>query len=182
MPHCVGQQIADDAGQAVASVAARPDGNSVRIDSRTTTLDRDQSSLAALNIAGLVQLDSGFALAMAVVAIVIFVFGLLLQRRRECITLRALGVEFRSIRALVVAEACAVAVGGAIAGVMTGTAMGYYFVKILSPLFVLAPSYSVPLRALVPPAGLLVVATLLASLVGSRLLARMNPTELLRDE
>ena len=167
--------------RAVASLTAIP-GHNVRVDSRATTLDRDQSSLAALNVSGLVDLDSGFALAMAVVAIVIFVFGLLLQRRREYITLRALGVEFRGIRALVIAEAGAVAIGGAVAGILTGATMAFYFVRILRPLFVLAPSYSIPLRALLPPAGLLLIATVAASLVGSRLLARMNPTELLRDE
>jgi putative ABC transport system permease protein len=172
----------DNLKQAVASLNTTSGASHVRIDSRASTLDRDQSSLAALNVSGLVDLDSGFALAMAVVAIVIFVFGLLLQRRREYITLRALGIEFRGIRTLVIAEASAVAIGGAAAGILTGAAMAYYFVRILRPLFVLAPSYSIPIHALVTPAFLLLVATLIASLVGSRLLARMSPTELLRDE
>ncbi len=56
-------------------------------------LARDQSSLAALKVAGLADLDSGFALAMAVIAIAIFVFGLLLQRRREYVTLRGPGTR-----------------------------------------------------------------------------------------
>ena len=76
--------------RAVASLTDGPGAaGDLRFDTRETTLARDQSSLAALNIAGLIDLDSGFALAMSVVTIAIFVFGLLLTRRREYVTLRA---------------------------------------------------------------------------------------------
>ncbi len=154
----------------------------LQFDTRLTTLARDQSSLAALNIAGLVDLDSASALAMAVVAIGIFVFGLLLQRRREYVTLRAQGLEPGTIRLLIAAEAGTVAAGGVIAGLLVGGAMGYYFVTVLRPLFVLVPSYSVPLGAVVTPVLLVFAATLVSSVVGSRMVNRLEPTELLRDE
>ena len=83
------------------------------VETRETALDKDQSSLAALNIHGLLTLDSGFGLAMAIVAIGIFVFGLLLQRRREYVTMRAQGLQPREIRALIVAETGTVTVTGA---------------------------------------------------------------------
>ena len=123
----------------------------LRLDTRETTLAVDQSSLAALNIAGLIDLDSGFALTMAVVTIAIFVFGLLLARRREYVTLRAQGLDVRSVRRLITAEAGTVAVAGAISGLLVGTAMGYFFVRVLRPLFVLAPRYSVPIGSLALP-------------------------------
>jgi ABC-type lipoprotein release transport system permease subunit len=154
----------------------------LQIDSRLTTLARDQSSLAALNIAGLIDLDSMFALAMVVVTIAVFVFGLLLQRRREYVTLRAQGLEPRTIRLLIAAEAGSVAVAGSISGVVVGAAMGFYFVTVLRPLFVLTPSYSLPLIAGVLPIVLVLVAATLTSLVGSRLVNKLAPTELLRDE
>ena len=154
----------------------------LQFDTRLTTLARDQSSLAALNIAGLVDLDSASALAMAVVAIAIFVFGLLLQRRREYVTLRAQGLEPGTIRLLIAAEAGTVAAGGAIAGLLVGAAMGYYFVTVLRPLFVLVPSYSVPLGAVLMPVVLVFAATLVSAVVGSRMVNRLEPTELLRDE
>jgi ABC-type antimicrobial peptide transport system permease subunit len=156
--------------------------DSFQIDTRATILDRDQSSLAALNIAGLVDLDSGFAFAMATVAIAIFVFGLLLQRRREYVTLRAQGLEPRTIRILITAEAVAVAVGGIITGIVVGAAMGYYFVAVLRPLFVLSPSYRVPLGSMAGSVGLLLAATVVSSIIGSRMVNRLQPTELLRDE
>ena len=74
--------------------------DALQIDTRATALDKDQSSLAALNIRGLLTLDSAYALAMAATAITIFVFGLLLQRRREYVTLRAQGMRIGRIRSL----------------------------------------------------------------------------------
>ncbi len=169
--------------RAVAELEAGPlAADRLRLDTRNSTLDRDQSSLAALNTAGLVSLDTGFSLAMIVVAIVIFVFGLLLQRRREYVTLRAQGVPAGTIRLLITAEAATVAAAGTVGGVLVGAAMGFYFVAVLRPLFVLDPVYVLPLPAVAPPVVLVVVATVLAAAAGSRLVNALDPTELLRDE
>ena len=175
----------DDAGlqRALSSIEQGPAATDhLQIDTRSSSLSRDQSSLAALNIAGLAGLDSTFALAMAVVAVAIFVFGLLLQRRREYVTLRAQGLEARTIGALIAAEASSVAVGGAIFGLLVGTAMGFYFVSVLRPLFVLSPDYSLPLAVAAVPVALVAIATVVASLAAARLVNRLDPTELLRDE
>lgn len=167
---------------AVADLRTGPATGQLHIDTRATTLDRDQSSLAALNIAGLVDLDSRFALAMVTVTIAIFVLGLLLQRRREYVTLRALGLEPRTIRALIAAEAGVVAITGTLAGLLIGYAMGYYFVAVLRPLFVLDPTYRISPGAMVPLLALVAVATAISTLVASRLVNTLQPTELLRDE
>ncbi len=175
----------DDAGlgRAVASLRQGPGAlDHLQIDTRATTLARDQSSLAALNISGLVRLDETFALAMAVIAIAIFVFGLLLQRRREYITLRAQGLEPRTIRLLIATEAGTVALAGVVAGLLVGTAMGYYFITVLRPLFVLTPGYTLSMGAALTPVALVFVATVISSVAGSRLVNRLEPTELLRDE
>ena len=156
--------------------------DSFQIDTRITTLARDQSSLAALNIAGLVDLDSTFSLAMAAVTIAIFVFGLLLQRRREYITLRAQGLDRSTIRLLIMFEAATVAAVGCLAGVAVGAVMGYYFVAVLRPLFVLAPTYMVDAGGIALPVALVLVATLASSFAASQLVSRLEPTELLRDE
>ncbi len=177
--------VGGDSGlrQAVDSLRSGPGAaGDLQIETRASTLASDQSSLAALNIAGLVDLDSVFSLSMAVVTIAIFVFGLLLQRRREYITLRAQGLEPRTIRLLITAEAATVAVAGTIAGLLVGTAMGFYFVTVLRPLFVLTPGYTVPLGRLAVPVVLVFVATIASSIGASRLVNTLEPTELLRDE
>jgi putative ABC transport system permease protein len=175
----------DDAGLERAFTSLR-DGpgrlDHLQIDTRVTTLARDQSSLAALNISGLVMLDQTFALSMAAVAIGVFVFGLLLQRRREYITMRAQGLSPRTIRMLIAAEAGTVALFGAAAGLLVGALMGYYFINVLRPLFVLAPRYHLPLGEALTPIALVFLATLLATVAASRLVNRLEPTELLRDE
>ena len=175
----------DDAGlqRALASLEQGPAAQDpLQIETRATTLARDQSSLAALNIAGLADLDSIFALAMAVVAITIFVFGLLLQRRREYVTLRAQGLDARTVGGLIVAEASTVALGGTLAGLIVGAAMGSFFVAVLRPLFVLDPAITLPLIAASTPVALVAVATVVASVAAARLVNRLEPTELLRDE
>lgn len=172
----------DTLAAAVSDLSNGPAAGQLHIDTRTTTLDRNQSSLASLNIVGLADLDSRFALAMIAVTIAIFVFGLLLQRRREYVTLRALGLEPRQIRGLIAAEAGIVATIGTLAGLLIGSVMGYYFVAVLRPLFVLDPVYRVSPGASIPLLALVLAATAVTTLLGSRLVNNLQPTELLRDE
>jgi putative ABC transport system permease protein len=157
-------------------------GGGLQVDTRLTALAKDQSSLAALNIAGLLTLDSGYSLAMGTVTIAIFVFGLLLQRRREYVTLRAQGMQPRAIRTLIGAEASTVAVAGCCVGIPVGLIMAFYFINVLRPLFVLDPPYSVPLGSLGTVVGSVLMATVVTSVVASSLVNRLRATELLRDE
>ncbi len=157
-------------------------GGGLNIESRATALAKDQSSLAALNIRGLLDLDSTYALAMGTVAIAIFVFGLLLQRRREYVTLRAQGLHPRAIRTLIAAEAGTVAVAGCVSGVVVGLVMGVYFINVLRPLFVLTPPYHVPVGSVLGVVASVLVATTVTSVAASSLVNRLRATELLRDE
>ena len=157
-------------------------GGGLIVESRATALAKDQSSLASLDIRGLLHLDSAYALAMGTVAIAIFVFGLLLQRRREYVTLRAQGLQPRAIRALIAAEAGTVAVAGCVSGVAVGLVMGAYFIKVLRPLFVLTPPYHVPTGATLAVVASVLAATAVTSVAGSSLVNRLRATELLRDE
>jgi ABC-type antimicrobial peptide transport system permease subunit len=154
----------------------------LQIDTRLTALAKDQSSLAALNISGLLKLDSAYSLAMGTVTIAIFVFGLLLQRRREYVTLRAQGMEPRAIRTLIGAEASTAALAGCCVGVVVGLMMAYYFINVLRPLFILDPPYSVPQGSLRTILGSVLAATVMTSVAASSLVNRLRASELLRDE
>lgn len=176
----------DDSGPGLARVeAALRDGpgrlDPIDVETTRTALNRDQSSLTALDLNGLVDLDSLYATLMSAAAIGIFVFALLLQRRREYVALRALGLGTGEVLGLVVGEAALVVVAGLAAGVAVGLGMARLLVHILRPLFVLDPVWTVPLgrMALV---GLLPVAAAFASaLVATLTLRRLSPTEVLRD-
>jgi putative ABC transport system permease protein len=156
--------------------------DALQIDTRASALDKDQSSLAALNIRGLLTLDSAYALAMAATAITIFVFGLLLQRRREYVTLRAQGMRIGKIRSLLITESVGVVVVGAVVGTLVGVAMAYFLVTVLRPLFVLRPEVVIPRSDIAVLAALVLAVSVIASLAATTLIRRLPPGELLRDE
>jgi len=156
--------------------------DALQIDTRATALDKDQSSLAALNIRGLIALNSAYALAMAATAITIFVLGLLLQRRREYVTLRAQGMRIGNLRSLLVTESLCVVVIGAGAGALVGAAMAYFLVTVLQPLFVLRPEIVIPGVDIAVLAALVLLVSVVASLAAATLIGRLPPGELLRDE
>jgi putative ABC transport system permease protein len=169
--------------RAIATLRAGPArSGAVNIESTQTTLNKDQSSLTALNVHGLVDLDSLFTLLMALTAIAIFVFGLMLQRRREYVTLRAQGMQARELRTLVLGEVTLVAGCGLAAGLLVGTGMAALLVHVLRPLFILDPGVTFPAAELARLAILMVFATLAATLSASAVLRRLRPVELLREQ
>jgi putative ABC transport system permease protein len=177
----------DPSDSALASaVAALQEGpasiDALQIDSRATALDKDQSSLAALNIRGLLALDSAYALATAATAITMYVFGLLLQRRREYVTLRAQGVRGGLIRSLLVTDSMGIGVLAGAIGIGVGVVMADFLVRVLRPLFVLRPEVVIPTDDIALLTTLVLGVTLVASLTGTAVINRLPTTELLRDE
>ncbi len=173
-----------DAGLARAAAALRSGpgrSDPIDVESRTTALDKDQSSLAALNIQGLVDLDSLFTLLMSAAVIAIFVFGLMLERRREYVTMRAQGMLGGELRALVLGEAGVVALCGVLAGLLVGGGMAALLVHVLRGLFILPPRLVLPALDVAVLAGLAGLATLASALVATAMLRRLRPTELLRE-
>ena len=167
---------------AAAALAAGPGADDpLHIDSTTTTIDKDQSSLTAFDLRGLVRLDVGFSALMSVAGVTMFVFGLVLHRRREYVILRAQGMVRRELRALLLSEAGLVALGGVLAGVLTGVLMGRLFVYVLRPLFVLDPGVTLPTVQLALLAATPIVVAMVASLIAAAMLARIEPFELLRE-
>ncbi|MEA2441562.1 MAG: putative transport system permease protein [Thermoleophilaceae bacterium] len=173
-----------DAGlaRAVASLRAGPGrAELINLETRATALDKDQSSLTAVNVHGLVDLNSLYTLLMSAAGIGIFVFGLMLQRRSEYVTLRAQGMRARELRALVLGEAALVALCGLVAGLVVGTGIGSLLVHVLRPLFTLRPEFTIPAGDLLLLAGLAIAATVVSALVATAMLRRLKPTELLRE-
>ncbi len=175
---------ASSAGVARASAAFQSGPgktDSIHIDTTTTALDKDQSSLTALDLHGLLRLDTLYTLLMSGACIGMFVFGLLLHRRREYVILRAHGMSSRQLRRLVLAETGVVAVAGVAAGILVGLGTAYLFVHVLRALFVLEPTVTFVPGRLAVIAALPIVAALASALVATAVLNRLRPTELLRD-
>jgi putative ABC transport system permease protein len=153
----------------------------INIETTATASNKDQSSLTALNIRGLVHMDSVYALLMGVATIAIFVFGIMLQRRREYVTLLAQGMRTRELHALVLGEAALVAVSGLAVGMLVGAGMAFLLIHVLRPLFILDPGITFAAGGIVVLAGLAAVATLASAFTAVAILRRMKPTELLRE-
>ncbi len=168
---------------ATAAIQAGPGASDrLNVDTTRTTFNKDQSSLTALNIRGLVDLDSIYTLAMCAAVIAIFVFGLMLQRRREYVVLRAQGLPARGLQLLLLGEAGFVAASGLVAGAAVGAALGLLLVSILTPLFILAPVPAAPLADAMVLAALLVTATVASGIAALVVLRRLSPSEVLREQ
>jgi putative ABC transport system permease protein len=181
-------RTADPSRAAVTGVAALIKGGPGRkapvlVETTATAINRDSSSLAAVNLRGLGALESVFTVLMSAAGIAIFVFGLLLQRRKEYVTMRALGIRIGQLRNLVLGEAAVVAVLSLVIGGGVGAAMAVMFVQILTPIFTIPPSaLTVPMGQLGVLATLVLAAMGLSVVIASRGLRRLNPVELLREE
>ncbi|HEY6379919.1 MAG TPA: FtsX-like permease family protein [Candidatus Dormibacteraeota bacterium] len=153
------------------------------VETTATAINRDQSSLAALSLDGLGRMEAAFAAMMAALAVAILVAGLLLQRRGEYSTLRALGVRMRHLVGMLSGEAGIAAAIGAIVGTAVGLGMAALLVQILRPLFTLPPAgITVPVSTLSVLVGLLVATTALATLAAGELVRRSHLVEVLREE
>jgi putative ABC transport system permease protein len=157
--------------------------NPVLVETTATAINRDASSLTALNMRGLGSLEAFFAVVMSAIGVAIFVFGLLLQRRKEFVTMRALGMGLSQLRALVLGEATIVALFSLVIGGLVGAAMAAMFVQVLKPLFTIPPtSLAVPIGELLLLATLVLAGVGLSAVGSARTLRRLNPAELLREE
>jgi putative ABC transport system permease protein len=179
---------ADSSPAAVARVAdlikAGPGRTApLLVETTATAFNRDQSSLTAVNLRGLGGLQAVYTALISTAAIGIFVFGLLLQRRKEYVTMRAIGIRMIQLWGLVLGEAAVVALMSLAIGTITGAVMAYMFVKILAPLFTILPtSLTVPADQLVSLVTLVVGGMALSVALAARSLRRLNPVELLREE
>jgi putative ABC transport system permease protein len=157
--------------------------NPILVETTTTAFNRDASSLTAVNMRGLGSIETLFAVLMSGIGIAIFVYGLLLQRRKEYVTMRALGMRFGQLRALVLGEASAVAVCSLVVGGVVGVAMALMFVRVLAPLFTIPPSsLTIPVEELALLATLVLGGMGLSALLSGRNLNRLSPMEVLREE
>ena len=169
--------------RAVSALRAGPGRrNPISIETTRTALDKDQSSLTAVNFQGLVDLNSFFTLLMSAAGIAIFVFGLMLQRRREYVTLRAQGMQARELQGLVLGEAALVAGCGLVAGLLVGTGMAYLLRHVLRGLFILDPGVAFPAGDVAVLVALVLAATLASAVMAILLLRRLRPTEVLREQ
>ncbi len=175
-----------DAGTSAAAkaiVAAAGTSQPVTVATSANAFNADQSSLSSLNVNGLGRLEGLYTILLSALGIAIFVFGMLLQRGKEYVTLRALGLRLRQLQGLVMGEAALVALISLGIGLPVGAAIAVMLVTILQPLFVIPPvGITVPIGELAVLGGLVLAVTVASSMVAGRSLKRAHLVEILRDE
>lgn len=120
--------------------AAIPAGAVARVEDLGTATNVDSSSLTSLNVAGLGGIERLYSYAFAAGALLIFVFTLMAQRRKEYSTMRALGASLGQVRRMLAIQAASVTVIGMVVGVGVGIAMAFVLVKLLGIIFIIPPS------------------------------------------
>lgn len=181
----VGVDDANGAGLAHATeaLAAGPGATTpIHLDTIDTALTKDASSLTAVNVTGLVRLGTAYALAMSATAIAIFVFGLLLHRRTEYVTLRAQGIRSSELRGLVLLETAVVTACGVVSGLLIGTLTAALSVQSLRGLFVLRPELTARPGSLLTVVSVATLSAACCALVAVEVLRRLDPAEILREE
>ena len=169
--------------RATESLSAGPGATTpIHLDTSDTAITKDASSLTAVNVNGLVRLGAAFALAMSATAIAIFVFGLLLHRRAEYVTLRAQGLRSNELRGLVLLETAAVTGCGAVSGLVIGIVTAALSVRLLRGLFVLDPELTARAGSLLTLGVAVVAAAVGCAIVATEILKRLDPAEILREE
>jgi putative ABC transport system permease protein len=153
------------------------------VETTAKAVNKDQSTLAALNLDRLGRLEVTFTVMMSALGIGIFVFGLLLQRRKEHVTLRALGMRMRELVALVLGEAGLVAVLALLIGTAVGLPMAVMSMQILKPVFTIPPDQlTIPIQGLVVLSALITGTTVVATLAAGFSIRRTHLVEILREE
>jgi ABC-type antimicrobial peptide transport system permease subunit len=83
--------------------------------------------------------------------------------------------------ALVIAEAGLVVLCGVVTGAVVGIGVGYQFIQVLRPLFIVSPVVSLPTGSVIVLALVPALAAIVSALAANAALRRMRPTEVLRE-
>jgi putative ABC transport system permease protein len=97
------------------------------------------SSLVAISLAGISRLEEGFAVALALVSILVFAMLSQVERRREFAIMAAMGTRLQMVAAFLWSETVVVTLTACLLAVVLGTALAVMLVTILTHIFDPAP-------------------------------------------
>ena len=104
-------------------------------------------------------------------------------RRKEYVTLRALGLDPGRVRRLLAVESALLVGIALVVGILVGMATATLDIQILAPLFLVPPAGpDLALAGVGSLAILVVAASAVATAVGTASMSRLRPAELLREE
>ena len=179
----VGVFLVDTGGNNITTVAdtiRKHIGTTATVTDLASSRTLVGSSLTAVDLHGLTQVELGFALALAAAATGLTLWLGLAERRRTFAIATALGANRRQLGAFVWAEAGAITIAGLVTGTATAWALSTMLVKVLHGVFDPAPeALAVPWTYLATVLAITIGATAIAAIATIRS-ARAPRLELLR--
>jgi len=166
----IGTFLLDTGGNRPTNIANRVQnvvGSGAAVTDLLTSRRIIGSSLTSVDLAGLTKVELGFALVLMAPATGLVLFLGLAERRRTFALAAALGASRRQLAAFVWGESAFVAIGGLLAGAVSGYALTHMLVKVLTGVFDPAPSHlAVPWTYLTVVTGIGLAGILLSSAAG----------------
>lgn len=180
----IGAYLIDTGGRRTATVAAdvtRMLGATAVVTDINTVRKSVGSSLTSVDLDGLTRIELTFALILAVgCGGLVFLLGLA-ERRRSLAIATALGARPRHLRAIVLAEALVVAVGGLVAGTLIGMTLSSVIIKVLAGVFDPPPSSAAVPWTYLAATGTLALTALLSVAAIAVQVARKPAIAVLRE-
>lgn len=156
-------------------------GSGVTVQDIVSELKITLSGLTAIDLSGLTRLELAFALILAAAASGLVLALGLAERRRTFAIASALGARPRQLASFVWSEAAFVTVGGVILGVLSGWALAFVIVKILTGVFDPPPEHLFVPWSYLAVVGAVTVGAILAAGLGMIRATRRPAVEVLRD-
>lgn len=153
-----------------------------RIETASRAVGQDQSSLAGLNLSGLVAIDRFFSALVIALGLGVFLLGSILERQRELGTLQALGATRSQVTRLLLLEGSVLVISGIVGGLVIGLLLAWQYNSFLGGIFAVSlPTLTIPWLELGLLLGLGLVGVVLAAFMTTLRLRRVWPAEVLRE-
>jgi putative ABC transport system permease protein len=174
---------ASDPPAAAARIAAATRADGTIVKNITQQAQETATSITTVDLRGISKILEAFTVLLAAAAMALFVALEQIERRQEFATMASLGARLRDIRAFVWSEAGLVLVAGALLAAALGLVLSEMLVAMLQHVFDPPPDgLSIPWRYLSELFGAAAAATLIATGLVGRTLARLPLGAVLREE
>jgi putative ABC transport system permease protein len=182
-PNVVFARTSEDPAAVATRVAAATRGYGVTVKNIRQQSVQTASSITAVDLTGISQLEQAFTIVLAAAAMWLFVNLVVNERRHEFATMAAVGASLRDVAAFVRSEAVAVLGAGLVLAALLGWLLAQMLVAMLQHVFDPPPdTLAVPWGFLGLLAGAAIVGALLAAAVAARSLRRLPLGSILREE
>lgn len=156
---------------------------SARIESTSTAIMVDQSSLTSMSLRSLGLMESVYVAIIASFGLGVFLMSIVRERRKEFGTMRALGATSAQMRVFLSVETLGIAAIGAVLAIAVGLPLAVLQSSLLAVIFTIPPSgLALPPTILVILFGGLAVGAALGHAFAGRSMAGLRVAAVLREE